>query len=115
MSNWWQRQTRIDFWVTLGFCVTIIALLVLMWVAAFMVAVTPAKAHSWYSWACCHDRDCHPVASDAVRETDRGYEVIGQVIPYNDPRIQVSQDAQFHICQPHPPEIRCLYVPARSF
>lgn len=96
------------------FWLAIVGALVLI-AASFWLGVSIAKAHSWYSWTCCSDRDCHPVADEAVRETDRGYEVIGQVIPYNDPRIQVSQDAQFHICQPHPPEIRCLYVPGRSF
>lgn len=28
--------------------------------------VGPAKAHSWYPWVCCSNRDCAPVVSAQV-------------------------------------------------
>ena len=80
---------------------------------AALLAPAAASAHSWYAWECCHDRDCHPIAD--VVETPQGYVVLSETIPHGDSRLRVSQDAEFHVCQPNPPAIRCLYVPGRAF
>ncbi len=87
--------------------------LIASFVVAVMAGASAAKGHSWYSYDCCADHDCKPI--EAVTETDKGYAVMGQLIPYGDKRLRVSQDAQFHVCQPFPPAIQCLYVPGRSF
>lgn len=83
------------------------------WFLVGFVLVDKAMAHSWYEYSCCAGHDCHPI--EGVRETDKGYELLGQLVPYGDDRLRISQDAQFHVCRPYPPAIRCLYVPARSF
>jgi hypothetical protein len=31
------------------------------WMLAFLLAATPAAAHDWYPWECCHEMDCAPV------------------------------------------------------
>ena len=82
-----------------------------------LLLVGPAKAHSWYSWECCHDQDCAPIAlSETPKEEKGGFTLIdGRHIPYKD--LKPSPDGQWHLCeQKHEPEPRnrkilCVYAP----
>ncbi len=94
-------------------------------IIAALIAV-PASAHDaptgWrYGIECCSTFDCFQAPVDHVRETTDGYVVdpTGELIPYGDRRIKISQDEFFHRCS-HGGEINagrtiCLYVPNRGF
>ena len=67
-----------------------------------------------YPWACCSGNDCAKIEGSAVKQTPDGYEVTLNpgdhpmiteatgtkvyVIPYNDERVKVSPDGDYHIC-----------------
>ena len=62
----------------------------------------PAAAHEWYDPVCCNEKDCRPVAADAVTPTADGYavQVGGQtvLVPYGKEHPQRSPDGLYHIC-----------------
>lgn len=74
-----------------------------------------------YSYACCSDKDCRPVAAGEIRETPEGYLLIktGEVVGYQDKRVKESPDGTFHVCQVagdfEAGRILCIYAPPRSF
>lgn len=75
-----------------------------LWVAAFVmmaIALTlcgEARAHSWYPWECCSERDCFPVEPNAVREVSGGWLLEdGTFVAYNEAR--PSPDGRFHVCR----------------
>lgn len=74
-----------------------------------------------YSYACCSDKDCKPVAAGEIRETPEGYLLIktGELVGYQDPRVKESPDGTFHVCQVagdfEAGRILCIYAPPRSF
>ena len=74
-----------------------------------------AFAHDWYPNECCHDRDCYHAPKGAVVETDEGYLVHGQLIPYGNPRIKHEGSTDgYHICQYYQETWRpiiCLFTP----
>lgn len=57
-----------------------------------------ARAHEWYPYSCCSDKDCRPVHESEVRLTAAGWFVIrtGETIPFA--KARVSPDGRFHIC-----------------
>lgn len=98
----------------------------------FIVIIGTAMAHEavsaagqplgWrYSYACCSDKDCKPVAAGEVRETAEGYLLVktGEVVGYQDKRIKDSPDGTFHVCQVagdfDAGRILCIYVPGRGY
>lgn len=106
-----------------------VAGLSLLSVTAYCV---PARAHSWYSSYCCTGKDCVEANAGTVIPSKGGWRVIvkpGQhpmapngfeeLVPYDDKRIQPSQDDNFHICilpkvdtayTKLPVRLRCLYI-----
>jgi hypothetical protein len=88
-----------------------------------------ASAQDWIPNRCCPNTDCQQNGSASVAEVRGGYVVEGVegVVPYEDPRVQHSQDGQFHACirsQARPnmshtaamvagekKELKCLFVP----
>jgi hypothetical protein len=86
---------------------------------AALLAAWPANAHmaqtGWaYSFACCSGKDCREVADSEVTPTDDGWVVAatGEVIAYDDLRVEPSGDEFFHVClMKSPLRVRCLYVP----
>jgi hypothetical protein len=103
-------------------------LITVFFLLVVLVLVRPSAAHDWYSWRCCHDRDCRELPDGAVRETDGGYVVTipGRpepvVIAYGDTRVEVvppeHDDGQtFHICTvagEAGTSVLCLYTPGRG-
>ena len=69
-------------------------------------------AHGWYEPSCCSDKDCRPAHKGEIVNTGTSYRIGTVDIPYNDPRVRMSQDGQFHVCKPPHTHIRCIYVPA---
>lgn len=99
-------------------------------ITTLLFAAIPAFAHDappsksqplgWtYDQACCSINDCHPLASDSVFETPKGYVIKAtqELIPYNDRRIHRSKDELYHQCENKyvSGESLCLYVPDRGF
>jgi hypothetical protein len=90
-------------------------------IGAFGAATAPgAKAHSFYEYRCCSDRDCTPIAFDEVQVTPQGYMIIsnGTVLPFDDERIRPTppEDAlqHYHLCTTAGKKtgsVICLYVP----
>ncbi len=83
-----------------------------------------AKAHAFYSYECCSDKDCKPIPFEYVRITPDGYQVFVpggrtiQLIPFGDKRIKDTPAAdplqQYHVCTVGglpTGHILCLYVP----
>lgn len=72
-----------------------------------------AGAHSWFSYACCSDRDCRSVSLGEVERHDNGWFVVptGETIGFDDARIHQSLDPVMYRCQYPSGGTRCLYVP----
>jgi len=92
--------------------------------AAFLSAVQ-ASAHSFYDPFCCNERDCTPIPSGSIIETDFGYSV-DYVSPITGRHIKGmivkgglghrwSKDGGEHACERHDIDApRCIYVPIPS-
>jgi hypothetical protein len=104
------------------------SLVALVTFAVLYVFVTAALAHDWYSWQCCHDRDCRELPDGSVREDASGYIVTipGRAEPvvlgYSDKRIKMvpaehDDGRTFHICTTAGEAstmVLCLYTPGRG-
>ena len=56
---------------------------------------TPALAHDWYPWECCHDQDCDRISMTRLEATSEGWRVpTGEIIPYGDTRIRKTPPDQ---------------------
>jgi hypothetical protein len=106
---------------------------VLFWLSlALMLApgADPARAHTWYPYDCCSDRDCWPMGLDAdAKEPDPtivpgGYRTHdGHFIAESATRS--SKDGRYHVCRSGgtltgtviAPSQRpaCLFVPRPTF
>lgn len=102
------------------FAIMIGGLILILLVMAYLGASLPAAAHSWYEPACCSNRDCEPIAFDAVTESAEGWTVhyqskLGFPVMAFTPRGKErhSQDGRFHGCA-SPTRFLCLYVPVNS-
>ena len=99
-----------------GFIVVIFVCLMIwaVFITALILFTSPAKAHSFYSAACCSDKDCAPVATGSVKRTGAGWQTPrGGTVPFNDPRVKATP-APFtgvHICERPDGSIICIYVP----
>ena len=95
--------------------------------AVFAALLTnPVAAHSFYSMACCNNKDCRPVEKGSVRPVEGGFLVQRQwlmqkseIVPYNSGRLEEAPDGQYHICLRlygnMKGSVRCLYKPALGF
>lgn len=82
--------------------------------AAFALALllsTPASAHEWYEFECCHDDHCRPAKPGEWVETPQGWQSKGLLVPWSDERLRPSRDGQVHPCYGYDGELLCLYVP----
>lgn len=85
-----------------------------LYLVLLMLLSTPARAHDFYEYDCCSDRDCAPVDRATVVEGPNGYEVpsLGLTVPYGDSRHRVSQDGDYHLCvSPNTGRLLCIYAP----
>lgn len=82
-------------------------------VLALTVCTGPARSHHWYEVVCCSDKDCAPIADDAVKATPQGWFLpsTGETLPYNASNVKRSQDERFHRCVATDGSTRCIYVP----
>lgn len=63
-----------------------------------MLLAGPALAHSWYPYECCSERDCFPVATEAVKSVQGGWMLAdGTFIGWREARS--SPDGKYHICR----------------
>lgn len=105
----------------------LLQVLCLLFAAILILSIREANGHeihsifspSWkYDYQCCSNRDCRSIGQN-VRETREGYVVpSGELIPYRDKKIKISQDENFHWCTVGGKEESktiCLYIPPRSF
>jgi len=53
-------------------------------------------AHSWYPWACCSDKHCHPVPRESIKADALGLSWNG--IVFTLPMIRDSPDDRCHVC-----------------
>lgn len=107
--------TEIALWLFVG--------VVVLWLMVLGLGglVGDARAHSFYEWRCCHDRDCRSLPPGAVQVTTQGYRVLGRLVPWGDSRIReippeatAEEASKFHVCTTNGEEdslILCLYVP----
>lgn len=81
-----------------------------LWALIFVATVgvfawlSPARAHEFYPWECCSDRDCWPTGTGRdAREPDPvagpgGWRLSdGTIVPYAAAR--PSPDGRFHVCR----------------
>lgn len=79
----------------------------LFWLSFLLVISAgrePVRAHSFYSYECCSDRDCWPMGTDAdAKEPEPqiepgGYRLRdGRFVPQAETR--PSPDGRFHVCR----------------
>lgn len=117
-----QFQSRIIFAVVIAVCVALWLFATAFVVNAHEARTVAGQPLGWkYSYACCSDKDCRPVAAGEIRETPEGYLLIktGEVVGYQDKRVKESPDGTFHVCQVagdfEAGRILCIYAPPRSF
>jgi hypothetical protein len=121
--------------VLIGGC---LAALLVIAIAAILMGfmAAPAKAHEWYDYACCSDKDCRPIDPASVTYNARRHVFLWQsdlsgrtyTIPAGDrspvdmqPKTRTSKDGQYHGCEenvyhddPQKAPVwvaRCLYLP----
>lgn len=77
---------------------------ILVVAAALAIWLSPARAHEFYPWECCSDRDCWPTgAGRGAKEPDPvagpgGWRLSdGTIVPYAAAR--PSPDGRFHVCR----------------
>lgn len=100
-----------DLLPVVTFACLVVALLLCLVIALF---ARPAKAHSFYSAACCSEKDCAPVSAGTVKRTAAGWETPrGGTIPFDDPRVKPTPapHAGIHLCERPDGSIICIYVP----
>ena len=101
-------------------------------VVSCWLSAAEASAETLYDFACCPNDDCKNSGADQITRQANGWHVAGldQVIGFDDPRIRISRDGQFHVCtrSTATPEmswslvdqlsgertLKCLYIPAMS-
>lgn len=117
-----QFQSRIIFAVIIAVCVALWLFATAFVVNAHEARTVAGQPLGWkYSYACCSDKDCRPVAAGEIKETPEGYLLIktGEVVGYQDTRVKESPDGTFHVCQVagdfEAGRILCIYAPPRSF
>lgn len=102
-------------------------------VGGFALTTCVAMGHEapsgWtYDIECCSSIDCAPVMAEAVTVTPDGWRVVlgvgehftgrtvDQIVPFDDPRIRISGDEDFHVCLSiHTGRLLCVYVPPMGF
>ncbi len=90
---------------------------VLVGALALVVSVsslTTAKAHDWYPWTCCSDRDCRQLAAGELKRDPHGWITPkGIGVPFNDPRIKATPKDHpgVHLCERSDGSVICLYLP----
>lgn len=79
-----------------------------------LVFAWPASAHSFYSPACCSEKDCRPLLASEVKRTATGWITPrGHVVGFDDRRV-IPTPAPYvgmHICERLDGTVICLYVP----
>jgi hypothetical protein len=70
-----------------------------LYIVAVIVLAPPAAAlaHSWYPYECCSNRDCHPVACEALIDGPDGSLRYGRTV-FLKQQIRPSQDGDCHVC-----------------
>lgn len=73
-----------------------------------------------YPSSCCSNLDCREVGQTAISERPQGYtvEATGEVVPYNDKRLRISPDGEYHWCSAGGKDYGktiCLFVPPRAY
>lgn len=66
-----------------------------------MIATSPSKSHSWYSYECCNDNDCAPAKLTQIENTSmyKVQSIKGSVIiDMKKMKCLPSQDNDYHIC-----------------
>lgn len=63
-----------------------------------MLGAQYARAHSWYPWECCSDKDCEMVAATSIKRDDTSWLLPnGERVPFDAAR--ESPDPDFHWCR----------------
>ena len=67
-------------------------------IAFVLLSPQSAKAHDWYSSACCSSKDCHPVdsCSEITESADGGADWNGY--HFAKTQIKPSEDNKCHVC-----------------
>jgi hypothetical protein len=83
----------------------------------FMIAATPAAAHSWYPEGCCRENHCHPAPCDSIKPDRGGFwwfdDATQQVIHFESQQMKPSQDEFCHVCVTGWTGV-CIFLPWRS-
>jgi hypothetical protein len=86
----------------------------LLGLCMYSCTMTPAPAHSWYERDCCHDKDCHPIASCAeIKELPDG-SYVWNGITFAKASRRVSHDNSCHVCVMEGMPLHygiCIYIP----
>lgn len=77
--------------------------------------ITPSIAHEWYPYACCSDKDCHPVACEDILE--KGKNLVYHDYPFFGDMIKPSKDGDCHVCisnengtEGYTPVPHCIFI-----
>lgn len=80
--------------------------------AAAVLAVSRARAHDWFDWDCCSDRDCRVVPDGTISELPdgSGWKIAGfpTIIKRGDPRARPTKSGQEAVCSGSL-TLRCIY------
>ena len=81
------------------------------------MALTPARAHSWYPSECCLDNHCHPAPCNSIKPDRGGFwwfdDGSKQIIFFAQAQVKPSQDDYCHVCVMGWTGV-CIFLPWRS-
>jgi hypothetical protein len=76
-------------------------------VAMFLLAITGAEAHDWYTgthnekgWSCCGGQDCAPLTDGDVSAVNGGFFIASKqmYVPASRAQPSMSPDGHYHAC-----------------
>lgn len=90
-------------------CAALLAMAVVVWLLFAM----PVKAHEWYPYECCSDKDCREFVEDKgewVTEEGKFY-VLWDGRRYPKDKARMSPDGKFHGCERADKTLICFFAP----
>lgn len=120
LAAWINEQTaRIDAATRRKRLAALLMLVASVALVASVIVTGRARAHDWYPYACCHDKDCREVPAGAITPVPGGWRVpSGEVVPYGDPRARTTPPEAgetWHWCTQNggaDTRTLCLFTPA---
>lgn len=83
----------------------------LLMVGFLVLSNGSSRAHSWYDYECCSQRDCRAVSSEEVLELSEGkWKYLPLAVVFERNMVKNSKDSRFHVCISPLNTPLCIYI-----